>query len=300
VKVRHRRHRNASPRERLVLVHAGDESPIRALGRWICVLAMIGGAVVAFGGAPGPETDGTAGSSTVSDAADAMGPAAALYTQSCASCHGTQAEGSAAGPSLVGVGAASVDFYLRTGRMPLGAPDQRPVRQEPIFNEDEISALVDYVAGFGEGPAIPTVRGGGDVGRGYRLYTANCAACHAATGAGNAVGGGFAAVGLGNATDREIAEAVIVGPGVMPPFAFADEDTEALIAYIRYLRGAPAPGGAPIGGTGPVAEGFVAIVIGLVGLVLIARFAGSHRPGPEDDPDGGAGGGMSPVGGVDT
>jgi ubiquinol-cytochrome c reductase cytochrome c subunit len=231
-------------------------------------------------------------------------PAAALYTQSCASCHGPQGEGTAAGPSLVGVGAASVDFYLRTGRMPLGAPDQRPVRQEPVFGEPEIAALVEYVAAFGaaEGPAIPTVRGGGDVGRGYELYTANCAACHAATGAGNAVGGGFAAVGLGEATEREIAEAMIVGPGVMPPFAFEDEDAEAIIAYIRFLRTAPTPGGAPIGGTGPVAEGFVAVVIGLVGLVLIARFAGSRRSPEEDDAvaesDPGSGTGGAPTGGA--
>jgi ubiquinol-cytochrome c reductase cytochrome c subunit len=168
--------------------------------------------------------------------------------------------------------------------MPLGAPGQQPVRQDPAFNEAQIAALVDYVASFGQGPPIPVVRGGGDVGRGFELYNANCAACHAATGAGNAVGGGFAAVGLGKATPQEIAEAVEIGPGVMPPFELSDEDRSSLIAYIEYLRAAPSPGGAPIGGTGPVAEGFVAVVIGLTGLVLIARFAGSRRVGEDAVP----------------
>lgn len=178
--------------------------------------------------------------------------------------------------------------------MPLGAPDQRPVRQEPRFSDEQIEALVAYVAAFGDGPPIPVVRGGGDVGQGYELYTANCAACHAATGAGNVVGGGAAAVGLGYATDLEIAEAVIIGPGVMPPFDLTEEDREALIAYIEFLRTAPTPGGAPIGGTGPVAEGFVAVVIGLTGLVLIARFVGSRRSHEPDDETAAADAGPEP------
>jgi ubiquinol-cytochrome c reductase cytochrome c subunit len=106
------------------------------------------------------------------------------------------------------------------------------------------------------------------------LYTANCAACHAATGAGNAVGGGFVAVGLGRATPTQIAEAVEIGPGVMPRFAFSEADRDAIVAYLEYLRTAPTPGGAPIGGIGPVAEGFVAVVVGLTAVLLIVRFVG--------------------------
>ena len=246
------------------------------VGGWLLVLALVCGALIALGGPPGPRPADAAPAAVVT------GNAAALYLQNCATCHGPQGEGAAAGPSLVGVGAASVDFYLRTGRMPLGAPDQRPVRQEPLFSDEEIRALVDYVGAFGDGPEIPVVRGGGDVGRGYELYAANCAACHAATGAGNVVGGGAAAVGLGDATPVQIAEAILIGPGVMPPFNLTDEDREALIAYIEFLRTSPTPGGAPIGGTGPVAEGFVAVLIGLTGLVLIARFVGSRRERPDE------------------
>ncbi len=217
--------------------------------------------------------------------------AATLYLQSCASCHGPQGEGGTAGPTLVGVGAASVDFYLRTGRMPLGAPGQQAQRHDPVFADADIGALVDYVTGFGgDGPAIPTVRSGGDVRRGWELYTANCAACHAATGAGNAVGGGFVAVGLGQATDLEVAEAILIGPGAMPRFEFSDEERDAIVAYVDYLRQAEAPGGAPIGGFGPVAEGFVAVVVGLTAMVIVAMFVGRRThagepPSPADDLD---------------
>jgi ubiquinol-cytochrome c reductase cytochrome c subunit len=287
VNAAHRRHRSASSPG----IRGG---PVVAIAVWLSLLAIVGGTAIVLGGQPAAGLSPSRGhAAAVTGPSDATGEAAALYLNSCASCHGQQGEGTAVGPSLVGVGAASVDFYLRTGRMPLGAPGQQPVRQDPAFNEAQIAALVDYVASFGQGPPIPVVRGGGDVGRGFELYNANCAACHAATGAGNAVGGGFAAVGLGKATPQEIAEAVEIGPGVMPPFELSDEDRSSLIAYIEYLRAAPSPGGAPIGGTGPVAEGFVAVVIGLTGLVLIARFAGSRRVGedavPVDaarDPDG--------------
>jgi ubiquinol-cytochrome c reductase cytochrome c subunit len=251
----------------------------------MAIVALAGGALALFGPAPGPVA-------AQNDLPVVTEATTALYTANCASCHGINGEGAAAGPPLVGVGAASADFYLRTGRMPLGAPGQRPVRQEPKFSEEQIQALVEYVASLGPGPSIPTVQGGGDVGRGFELYTANCAACHAATGAGNVVGGGAAAVGLANATPEQIAEAMIIGPGVMPPFGLTDEDREAVIAYVEYLRAAPTPGGAPIGGVGPVAEGFVAVLLGLVGLVLIARFVGSRRSGEDEDDGAGAGAGL--------
>jgi ubiquinol-cytochrome c reductase cytochrome c subunit len=279
----HRGHRTPRPRA------SGDHSrrePLLAFLGWLSAMLVIGGLVIAVGPLTGPAVAADAphgGDTPVRGAADLAASGAALYLNSCSACHGPNGEGTSDGPSLVNVGAASVDFYLRTGRMPLGAPGQRPVRQQPAFGDADIKALVDYVASFGKGPPIPPVSGGGDVSKGFQLFTANCAACHAATGAGNAIGGGFAAVGLGNATDQEIAQAIVIGPGVMPPFRMTQEQRDDIIAYIRFMRSAPSPGGAPIGGTGPVAEGFVAVVVGLTGLVLVARFAGSRRPGEDDE-----------------
>jgi ubiquinol-cytochrome c reductase cytochrome c subunit len=251
----------------------------RSVAGWAAAAAL--GGVLLFVGATATSLP-TAGAGAEPSGQVRDNPAT-LYLQNCASCHGQQGEGTAVGPTLIGVGKASVDFYLRTGRMPLGEPGQQPKRQKPRFDDAQIQALVDYVGSWGDGPDIPEVGTNGDVRRGWQLYTANCAACHAATGAGNAVGGGFVAVGLGQATDREIAEATIVGPGVMPKFSFSQADRDAIIAYVRYLRTLPAPGGAPIGGFGPVAEGFVAVAIGLTGVVLLVRFVG--RRARDEEPE---------------
>jgi ubiquinol-cytochrome c reductase cytochrome c subunit len=261
--------------------HAGQRNPPdgrRAIGGWLALAAIVA-ALVASGNAV------RVAAAPVPGGAVAQVDAAALYQATCASCHGPAGEGTAAGPSLIGVGAASADFYLRTGRMPMGAPGQQAIPQQPAFDEEEIRALVAYVAGFGGGPEIPQVAAGGDLRDGQRLYTANCAACHAATGSGNAVGGGFAAVGIRDADPTTIAEAMLVGPGAMPRFEFEPADRDAIVAYVRYLRESPSPGGLPIGGLGPVAEGFVAVAVGLVILVLITMFVGrrTHRGEPADE-----------------
>ena len=89
------------------------------------------------------------------------------------------------------------------------------------------------------------------------------------------------AVNLGEADPTTIAEATIIGPGAMPAFAFDDASLADIASYVRWLRDAPTPGGAPIGQVGPVAEGFVAVAVGLPLLVLVALFAA--RRGRRDD-----------------
>jgi ubiquinol-cytochrome c reductase cytochrome c subunit len=262
----------------------------------LCVVAVavaaswLGGSAVSAGSSPG-------GAGAAADAGGRVVPAAEqdavvaagrqLFVANCASCHGPQGQGASGGPAVVAAGAAAADFYLRTGRMPLSAPNQRVVPQEPHFGDPEIRALVAYVASLGEGPAIPQVSSGGDLHRGWQLFQANCAACHNATGSGNAIGGGFVAVGLGNADPTTIAEATIIGPGAMPKFRFDDPELADLAAYIEYLATAPTPGGAAIGQTGPVAEGFIGVAIGLPALLLVSLFVARHtRRGvarPTDD-----------------
>ncbi|HET7831016.1 MAG TPA: c-type cytochrome [Candidatus Limnocylindrales bacterium] len=255
--------------------------------------SWLGGSAVSAGSATGAAADagGTGHAVAAADQDPVVAAGRQLFVANCASCHGPQGEGGAAGPSLIGVGAASADFYLRTGRMPLSAPNQRVVPQEPHFADPEIQALVAYVASLGDGPAIPQVSSGGDLHRGWQLFQANCAACHNATGSGNAIGGGFVAVGLGNADPTTIAEATIIGPGAMPAFRFDDRELADLAAYIEYLATAPAPGGAAIGQTGPVAEGFIGVAIGLPALILVSLFVARHarrggaRPTDEDSVD---------------
>ena len=237
----------------------------------LAALAFIGWTVAA----PAPPAMPAAGGA--SDDPLVIEAGRGLYTANCAACHGPAGQGTAYGPTLELAGAAGADFYLRTGRMPLSGPNQRVVRQPPVFDERQIEALVAYVASLGDGPAIPQVTAGGDLHRGRELYTANCAACHAVTGAGNAIGGGYVAVGLGFADPTTIAEAVTIGPGAMPRFGFDEQEQADLVAYIEWLRAEPSPGGLPIGGTGPVAEGFIGVAIGLPILLLVTLFVARHR-----------------------
>jgi ubiquinol-cytochrome c reductase cytochrome c subunit len=204
-----------------------------------------------------------------------------LFAANCASCHGPEAEGTGQAPSLQGVGPAAVDFMLSTGRMPLSDPTQQPVRNVPKFTPEEIAAIVAYVQSLAPGgPEIPTVDPeAGTLSRGREVYAANCLACHGAGGQGAAVGGGAVAPALNAATPVQVAEAVRIGPGVMPPFGpevVDQEDLDSLVAYVLSLRVDQDPGGLGLGHVGSVLEGLIAWVVGLGLLLLVIRFTGTR------------------------
>ena len=206
---------------------------------------------------------------------------ARLFAVGCASCHGPQGEGTANAPSLVGVGPAAVDFMLSTGRMPLSDPDQQPTRQAPRYSVEEIEALVEHVASLGPGGVtIPFVSpDAGDLSRGREIYSFNCLACHGAGAQGATVGAGQIAPSLHRATPLQVAEAVRVGPGPMPPFSeelIDQDDLDSLVRYVMDLRTASNPGGLDLGRVGPVVEGFVGWVVGLGLLLLVIRLTGTR------------------------
>ena len=84
-----------------------------------------------------------------------------LFLVGCSSCHGLNGEGVSTldgnnlGPSLVGVGAAAVDFQVGTGRMPMAQPGAQAPRKPATYSEEETAQLAAYVASLGPGPAIP-------------------------------------------------------------------------------------------------------------------------------------------------
>ena len=200
-----------------------------------------------------------------------------LYLVSCASCHGPEAEGTQFGPPLTAVGEASLDFQLRTGRMPFtGRPGQQTQRKPPAFGDEDIQALIEYLRPVVEGgPEIPDPTIADDLlSRGQGLFAANCAPCHGATGYGGAIGGGAIAPGLGASEPLDVAEAVLTGPGQMPAFDLDERDLDAVVTFTRYLATAPSPGGLSIGGIGPVPEGFVAWLVGMGGLLVIVVLLG--------------------------
>lgn len=203
-----------------------------------------------------------------------------LYEASCSTCHGLNVEGTENGPSLQGAGAAAVDFMLSTGRMPLAAPSDQPVRQPPAFTAEEIDAIVRYVSEIAPGgPPIPDVDPArGDLSDGAALFLNNCSGCHAAAGIGDSIGGGQIAPDLMPATATQIGEAMRIGPGLMPVFDEDDltqHDVDSIAAYLHWLRDNGDDGGIQLGRVGAVAEGLVAFVIGLGVLILVIRLTGS-------------------------
>ncbi|MFD0823313.1 c-type cytochrome, partial [Micromonospora zhanjiangensis] len=203
-----------------------------------------------------------------------------LYEQSCGSCHGPVGQGSQRGPSLVGVGPADVDFQVGTGRMPLSQEAPQPMHRDPVFTPEETRDIVAYVVGFGPGgPAIPQVRPG-SLTAGRDIYQANCAACHSAGGIGAALTNGRVAPALSRATPLQVAEAVRVGPGLMPAFppqVLTDQQVDAVASYVQQLRGTRLDrGGVSMGRYGPTAEGLLAWGIGLLLLMLLVRWLGSR------------------------
>jgi ubiquinol-cytochrome c reductase cytochrome c subunit len=201
-----------------------------------------------------------------------------LYLTGCSSCHGMQAQGSVNGPTLIGVGAASVHFQVATGRMPLAAPGAQAMAKEPQYSADETAQLAAYVASLAPGPAIPTAEQldyeDADIAEGGVLFRVNCAQCHQAAGQGGALTQGKYAPSLMDATPQELYEAMVSGPQSMPVFSNGTlpvAEKKAIIAYVSELQDAPNPGGLSLGRLGPVTEGlflWTAVFAALIGAAV--------------------------------
>jgi ubiquinol-cytochrome c reductase cytochrome c subunit len=202
-----------------------------------------------------------------------------LYATTCAICHGETLRGiRGRGPSLLDAGAASADFYLSTGRMPIADPTDEPLRAEPQYTRREIDALVAYIGSFG-GPPVPQVDpAAGDVARGKESFTENCAGCHQVLGRGGIVTGALVPPVTGIAP-RQIAEAVRVGPYLMPVFDerhIPQGELNDIAAYLRYAGNPDDRGGWGIGNVGPVPEGLVTWLLAGLVLVGIVRVLGER------------------------
>jgi ubiquinol-cytochrome c reductase cytochrome c subunit len=206
-----------------------------------------------------------------------------LYLTGCVSCHGVGGIGTAIGPNITTAGEAGADFMLRTGRMPLAvSPSPQPPGKPPAYDDTEIRQLVAYVGSLGPGPPIPPVDlARGDLQAGEQLFLANCAACHNSAAVGGAIGQGRYAPSLQQTPPQQVAEAPRVGPGEMPVFGrdvLSDAQLNDIATYVNYLQHPNDPGGLNLGYTGPVAEGFVALLFGVGGLVLVIRWITRESP----------------------
>jgi len=196
-----------------------------------------------------------------------------LYVRSCITCHGSNLEGvEDRGPSLIGVGEAAVYFQVHTGRMPLVRQEAQAPERAPIFSEEEIDQLMAYIQENGGGPTLPSgdLRDG-DLAEGGELFRLNCAQCHNFVGMGGALSSGKRAPSLMDANDLTIYTAMLSGPENMPVFGdnqLTPDEKRAIINYVQTIKAQADPGGAPIGRTGPVAEGLVIWLAGIGSLLF--------------------------------
>lgn len=221
--------------------------------------------------------------------AAATGAAAAavgedIWLRDCAICHGEDARGTERAPSLQGVGPAGVDFMVSTGRMPLDDPADEPRRGPVHYDPAEIAALVAHTETFVSGPSVPSVDlRDASVSTGGQLYRTNCASCHQMAGQGGILTSGRNVPPLGSVSPTQTVEALRTGPSDMPSFPsdLIDDDAAAdVAAYVRELQDPRDPGGWALGHWGPVPEGAVAFVLGVIPLVVIARWLGDRNPAP--------------------
>ena len=244
--------------------------PLAALALLVMALLLTGGLYAVA------TTTNEAKAETTSYSAQDVQEGEKLFQANCSTCHGMQAQGSDTGPSLIGVGAAAVDFQVGTGRMPMQMQGpQAPVKPEQ-FSQEQTDQLAAYVASLGAGPTVPEEEyldiAEGDSANGAKVFLANCAMCHNAAGQGGALTRGKYAPSLMGVSEKHIYEAMATGPQNMPVFSDANltpEDKRDVIAFLKTIEANPSPGGAALGSLGPVSEG---LFIWTAGLGILIGF----------------------------
>ena len=186
-----------------------------------------------------------------------------LYNNTCISCHGKNLDGvEDRGPSLIGVGEAAVYFQVSSGRMPMARQEAQAQRKPSKFTPEEVDAIGAFIQS-----------------RGGELFRLNCAACHNFTGRGGALSSGKFAPALDGVTEEQLYTAMLSGPQNMPKFSdrqLTPEEKEDIIAYIKSVTdGNNNPGGAALGGFGPVSEGLIAFIVGIAALIGVTLWIGA-------------------------
>jgi len=212
----------------------------------------------------------------------------ALFLENCASCHGDEADGvpangtAGAYPDLVGLGPATIDFWIDSGRMP--AKNVRAVeapRRQPALTPAQAEAIAAWVNSLSPSyPDIPTPHlKYANVAEGAALFALNCAACHTIEGDGDALAYGTFAPSLRHIPAFQVVEAIRTGPANMPRFTgnLSDQQVDDIVKYVTTeIQHPDNPGGFGLGGLGPVAEGFIGLLVGVGALMLVCYWIGDR------------------------
>ncbi|GIF11815.1 putative ubiquinol-cytochrome c reductase cytochrome c subunit [Actinoplanes teichomyceticus] len=239
----------------------------------LAALALAGGVYTAF--TPGAFAEDTTQLSTAAQQGKE------LFDNSCISCHGRDGQGvEGRGPSLIGVGSASVEFQVGTGRMPMTRQEAQAEQKKPQFTPDETKQLAQYVQELGGGPELPSGSLQADLktnpealARGGELFRVNCTSCHSFGGAGGALSSGKFAPSLHDATEEQIYAAMLTGPQNMPVFGdnqITPDEKREIITYItQQVQEDKDPGGVfNLGRYGPATEGVAIFLFGITILVF--------------------------------
>ena len=249
---------------------AGRRHPLATVALLAIGLGLTGGAYAAF-----TTTTASADEPAAATSQSSVDEGKKLFESNCATCHGLQAQGSSVAPSLIGVGAAAVDFQVGTGRMPMHMQGPQAEQKPVQFTDEQVKALAAYVASLAPGPSIPEQKyldGKGNAARGAELFRINCAMCHNVAGAGGALTEGKYAPPLTGVSAQHIYEAMITGPQNMPVFNdlnISPQGKADIITYLKYIQNNPSPGGFELGSLGPVAEGLFLWIFGLGAIVAL-------------------------------
>ncbi len=239
-------------------------------------------ALLVVGGAYSVLTPSTA--SAASASTEDVQAGRELFLANCSNCHGLQAQGTSQGPTLIGVGSASVDFQVGTGRMPLSANLPQAIEKPVQFSDQQIAQMAAYVVTLGPGPAIPAEEFQSftddpeRISKGNELFRTNCAMCHNVVGAGGALTRGKWAPNLQEVSAKHIYEAMQTGPQSMPVFNDANitpEEKQDIASYLHFAGTEPSPGGLSLGSLGPVSEGLFVWVAGITALIGCAIWLGA-------------------------
>jgi ubiquinol-cytochrome c reductase cytochrome c subunit len=248
--------------------------PLAAFVVLLLALGAVGGIYAML--APSGSAQAVAGSSSVQ-----VDEGKSLFLTSCSTCHGIHGESSSDGPSLIGAGAAAVDFQVGTGRMPLKDHSAQAPRKKIQFNQKETAAIAAYVASLGPGPAIPTddeYATDGDMQEGGEIFRTNCASCHNFAGHGGALSRGKYAVSVTGSSAKHMYEAMLTGPQSMPVFndgVLAPDQKKDVVTYLQHMQNQSDPGGNGLGRIGPVSEGLLLWTIVLGALISAAVWLGA-------------------------